>query len=74
MPRKARLKGDSRIYHIIMRGINRQIIFYEDDVYPRFLQALNHYKEISGYQIDACRLMSNHIHRLIKVECASTQH
>jgi len=27
MPRKAREKSESGIYHIIMRGINRQTIF-----------------------------------------------
>ncbi len=68
MPRKARSKSESGIYHIMMRGINRQIIFNEDDDYHRFLQALNHYKEISGYQIYAYCLMNNHIHLLIKVE------
>jgi len=68
LPRKARQKSESGIYHIIMRGINRQIIFNEDEDYHRFLQALNHYKEISGYQIYAYCLMSNHIHLLMKVE------
>lgn len=68
MPRKARQKSESGIYHIIMRGINRQIIFHEDDDYHKFLQALKHYKEISDYQIYAYCLMNNHIHLLIKVE------
>ncbi len=68
MPRKARQKSESGIYHIIMRGINRQIICNEDEGYHRFLQALNHYNEISGYQIYAYCLMSNHIHLLMKIE------
>jgi putative transposase len=68
LPRKARQKSESGIYHIIMRGINRQLIFNEDEDYHKFLQTLNHYKEISGYQIYAYCLMSNHIHLLIKIE------
>lgn len=68
MPRKARQKSESGIYHIIMRGINRQVIFNEDEDYLRFLQALQHYKEKSGYQIYAYCLMNNHIHLLMKIE------
>ncbi len=68
MPRKARKKSESGIYHIIMRGINRQVIFNEDEDCHRFLQALKHYKETSGYQIYAYCLMNNHIHLLMKVE------
>jgi putative transposase len=68
LPRKARPKSESGIYHIIMRGINRQTIFCEDEDYHRFLQTLKHYKEICGYQIYAYCLMSNHIHLLLKIE------
>ncbi len=37
LPRKARQKSESGIYHIIMRGINRQVIFTEDEDCHRFL-------------------------------------
>ena len=67
MPRKAREKSESDIYHIIMRGINRQRIFNEEEDCHRFLQTLKFYKETSGYEIYAYCLMSNHIHLLIKV-------
>ncbi len=66
MPRKARQKSESGIYHIIMRGINRQTIFLEDEDYHRFLQTLKYYKETSGYQIFAYCIMNNHIHLLMK--------
>ena len=62
------MKSESGIYHIIMRGISRQVIFHENEDYHRFLQTLKHYKEISGYQIYSHCLMSNHIHLLMKVE------
>jgi putative transposase len=66
LPRKARQKSESGIYHIIMRGINRQTIFNEDEDYHRFLQTLKYYKEQSEYQIFAYCIMNNHIHLLLK--------
>jgi REP element-mobilizing transposase RayT len=67
MPRHARLKSDNGLYHIILRGINRQTIFEEDIDKEKFLLVLHKYKEISGYQIYAYCLMSNHVHLLLKV-------
>jgi len=68
LPRKARQKSENGIYHIIMRGINRQVIFNEDEDCHKFLQTLQHYKKISGYKVYAYCLMSNHIHLLMKIE------
>ena len=31
MPRRAREKSSTGIYHVVLRGINRQIIFEEDE-------------------------------------------
>ncbi|MDD3363749.1 MAG: transposase [Syntrophomonas sp.] len=67
MTRQARKKSASGIYHIMMRGINRQTIFEDQDDYTKFLQTLKQYKEISGYQIYAYCLMGNHVHLLLKV-------
>ena len=67
MPRHARLKSDNGLYHIILRGINRQTIFEDDIDKEKFLLVLNKYKENSGYKIYAYCLMSNHVHLLIKV-------
>jgi putative transposase len=66
MPRTARQKSSTGIYHIIMRGINRQSIFEDAEDNLRFLQTLEKYKEISGYWIFAYCLMGNHIHLLLK--------
>jgi putative transposase len=67
LPRRARKKSTSGIYHIMMRGINRQIIFEDDEDYSRFLQTLQKYKEKCGYEIYAYCLMNNHVHLLLKV-------
>lgn len=68
MPRQARRKSESGIYHIMLRGINKQVIFEDEEDNLKFLETLKNYKAISGYKIFAYCLMSNHIHLLIKVE------
>ncbi len=66
MPRTARKKSKSEIYHIIMRGINRQTIFEDEEDCAQFLATLKRYKEKSGYQVYAYCLMGNHVHLLMK--------
>ena len=67
MPRQARKKSQSGIYHIMLRGINGQVIFEENEDKEKFLEAIKTYKAISGYKVFAYCLMSNHIHLLLKV-------
>ena len=66
MPRAARVKSKTGIYHIILRGINRQIIFEDEEDSLKFLQTLSEYKEKSEYEVYAYCLMGNHVHILIK--------
>ncbi len=68
MPRLPRLKSESGIYHIILRGINQQVIFEDNEDYIKFVEILEKYKVVSGYKLFAYCLMSNHIHILLKVE------
>ena len=68
MPRKARKKSESGIYHVMLRGINQQQIFEEPEDFEKFLQILKDCKAISGYKLFAYCLMGNHIHLLIKPE------
>lgn len=68
MPRQARRKSGSGIYHIMLRGINKQVIFEDEEDNIKFLETLKKYKAISGYKIFAYCLMSNHVHLLLKVE------
>ncbi len=67
MPRKARNKSETGIYHVILRGINRQIIFEDEEDNMKFLQKLAVYKQKCGYKLYAYCLMGNHIHLLIHV-------
>lgn len=68
MSRTPRKKSESGIYHIMLRGINQQVIFEDDEDYFKFIETLKKYKAISGYKIFAYCLMSNHIHILLKTE------
>lgn len=66
MARKPREKSSSGIYHILLRGINRQSIFEDDEDRLKFLDSLVKYKEISQCRIFAYCLMDNHIHILLQ--------
>ena len=66
MPRQARRKSESGIYHIMLRGINQQQIFEDEEDGFRFLETLSKYKEQCGYEIYAYCLMGNHVHILLK--------
>lgn len=67
MPRLPRQKSESGIYHIMLRGINQQVIFEDEEDYLKFVETLINYKAISGYKLFAYCLMSNHIHILLQV-------
>ncbi|MCM3588875.1 transposase [Mesobacillus maritimus] len=66
MPRESRRKSDSGIYHIMLRGINKQIIFEDDMDKRRFLETIEKYKQISHFKLYAYCLMDNHVHLLLE--------
>ena len=66
MPRQARKKSETGVYHIMLRGINQQQIFEDEEDQQRFLDTLLKYKEQCGYSIYAYCLMGNHLHLLLK--------
>ena len=68
MPRKARTRTDNRMYHVMLRGINRQQVFLEQEDYVLFLEVLQECKVLSGFCLYAYCLMGNHVHLLIQVE------
>lgn len=65
MARKARKKGRSGIYHVILRGNDRQDLFFNDDDRNYFLKKLNRYIEETELKLYAFCLMNNHVHLLI---------
>lgn len=66
MPRTPRIKGNSKIYHIIIRGINKQIIFLKKEDYKKFIKQIQKAKEKYQYELYAFALMDNHVHLVIK--------
>lgn len=68
MPRQARKKSESGIYHIMIRGINRQIIFEDEEDSKVFLETMWLYKEEIKCKIYGYCLMKNHIHFIMGID------
>ena len=66
MPRQARQESGSGIYHIMIRGVDRQVIFRDDEDRTRFLNMLKETKAVSGFRLHAFCLMPNHVHLLLE--------
>jgi putative transposase len=66
MPRVAREKSRSGIYHVMLRGANRQEIFHDDEDCLKFLNIIEKYKVKSDLKLYAWCLMGNHVHLLVK--------
>jgi hypothetical protein len=46
MPRIAREKSQSGIYHVMLREANRQEISHDEEVCVRFLETIERYKKM----------------------------
>ena len=66
MPRCAREKSEHGIYHIMLRGANRQEIFHDDADRLRFMETVKRYKKTSAIEVYGWCLMGNHVHLLLK--------
>ncbi len=66
MPRQARQLSESGIYHVVLRGINRQAIFLDAEDHLRFLRYLNDLRAVSGCAVLAYCLMGNHVHLVLR--------
>lgn len=65
MPRRARQLAETGLYHVMLRGVNRDAIFLEDQDRERFLHALALTKQASGCLVLAYCLMTNHVHLIL---------
>lgn len=66
MSRSAREKSESGAYHIILRGINRQTVFYDNEDKEVFLNRLKVAKEKFRFSVYAFCFMGNHIHLVLR--------
>ena len=65
MSRHARTIGDTGYYHIITRGIGRQLIFEDPCDYQYYLWLLEKYSADTEVTVCAYCLMQNHVHLLL---------
>ena len=66
MPRGPREKSSTGIYHVMLRGINKQTILEDDEDYEKLLQILKECKTVSEFELYSYCLMGNHVHLLLK--------
>ena len=67
MARHARQPSESGIHHVMLRGVNRGLIFRDDEDRERFLHFLTIAKSLSDCRILAYCLMSNHVHLVVRI-------
>ncbi len=68
MPRTPRTFCDSKVYHVILKGIDNQDIFYDDQDRYVFLDNIVESRKKYTYKLLAYCLMNNHVHMVIQVE------
>lgn len=66
MVRMARKKSSTGIYHVMVRGINKEPIFRANKDRADYLNILARIKEIAPFIIHAYCLMENHVHLLLQ--------
>ncbi len=71
MPRRARQISSTKIYHVVIKGAGRELMFEEKEDYEKYLDILRHYKSTLKFELYAYCLMSNHVHLLIHTQEAS---
>lgn len=65
MPRRPRLIVPGHPHHVIVRGVNREPIFYSEQDYRTYLGQLRKALEKYECQLHAFVLMTNHVHLLV---------
>ena len=67
MARRTRTESATGIYHVIMRGINKQLIFENPEDFDRFKKCLDNAKEKDGIRLYGYCLMDNNVHLLVGI-------
>ena len=66
MSRPAREYSVTGIYHVVIRGINKQSIFEQTSDYLKFKKIITKLKQELNFEIYVYCLMTNHVHILLK--------
>ncbi len=67
MARKPRIHYPGAFYHVILRGNNKQQIFFSDQDREHFYSLLQDGILRFDYRIHAFCLMTNHVHLLVQI-------
>jgi len=65
MARKPRIEYDGAVFHVVVRGNQRQVVFRGDEDYRKYLEVIDHYRERRGFRVYGYVLMRNHVHLCI---------
>jgi putative transposase len=68
MARPLRLNDDGLVYHALSRGNNRDNVFFDDDDFLAFLNALARAQLRYPFRLYGYCLMTNHFHLLLRPE------
>jgi len=71
MPRKARIDAPGALHHIVIRGIERKLIFQNQRDYNDFLNRMGNILKESSTSCFAWALMPNHVHLLLRTGLSS---
>lgn len=66
MTRARRQVSESGIYHVVLRGISRQLLFEGTEEFEQFIDIVARYRDAMGFSVLAWCLMGNHVHLLIQ--------
>lgn len=66
MPRTARIAPQECVYHILIRGNNKQNIFKDEEDFLEFIEILKKYKEKYQFKLYHYVLMTNHVHLVME--------
>ena len=68
MPRRIRLESSLSTYHVVMRGNDKQDIFFDDQDRQRYINVLREYNEEYQFDYRAYCLMDNHVHLVLRAK------
>ena len=72
MGRTIREESKLGCYHVMQRGVGKQILFEDDSDYSRYYRKLEECRKDLEFELLAFCLMRNHVHLLVKTEKLST--
>lgn len=66
MARKPREKSETGIYHVIVRGINQQDIFHDEEDFKKYTRVIKKAGSENDTDIIGYCIMTNHVHLLLR--------